>query len=122
MLTTSLNGRNLTLCPNGRNSTIVFHSSTSKSQLPGRTRILNIMVGPNFSPLWSDLNFNCLPQWQTTQLSPNFVQSQLPILFFKIFKFLGPSLPGMTSFKLQPHFLSGVYYHNSDCHILCARA
>ena len=28
-------------------------------------------------------------------------------LFFKILKFLGPSLPGMTSFTFQPHFLSG---------------
>ena len=24
--------------------------------------------------------------------------------------------------SLQPHFLSGVYYDNCDCHILCARA
>ena len=36
MLTTSFNGRNTTLYPNGRSSTIVFHSPTSKSQLPGR--------------------------------------------------------------------------------------
>ena len=32
-------------------------------------------------------------------------QSQLTL--FKILKFSGPSLPGMTSSTLQPHFLSG---------------
>ena len=42
-------------------------------------------------------------------------------LFFKNLKFSGPSLPGMTSSTLHPHFLSGVYYDNGDCHILCAR-
>ena len=40
-----------------------------------------------------------------TQLSFSMIQSQL--LFFKILKFSGPSLPGMTSSTLQPHFLSG---------------
>ena len=34
----------------------------------------------------------------------------------------GLSLPGMTSFTLKPHFLSGVYYDNVDCHMFCARA
>ena len=33
-----------------------------------------------------------------------------------------PSLPGMTSFTLQTHFLSGVYYDDCDCNILCALA
>ena len=43
-----------------------------------------------------------------TQLSATMVQSQLlNWLFFKIFKFSGPSLPGMTSSTLQLHFLSG---------------
>ena len=41
-------------------------------------------------PPWSNLNFN----W----------------LFFKILKFSAPSLPGITSSTLQPHFISGVYY------------
>ena len=124
MLTTSFNGQNPTLCPNGRNSTIIFHGPTSKSQLPGRTPLLHTMVGLNFStPSWSDPNFNCLPQRQTTQLSVYIAQSQLPTdLFLKIFKFSGPSLPSMTSFILQPHFLSGVYYDNCDCHILCMQA
>ena len=58
-----------------------------------------------------------------TQLSVSMVQSQhLNWLFFKILKFSGPSLPGMTSSIFQPHFLSGVYYDNGDCHILIARA
>ena len=48
--------------------------------------------------------------------------STLNWLFFKILKFSGPSLPGMTLSTLQPHFLSGVYYDNGDCHILYARA
>ena len=84
----------------------------------------------NFSTPWSDptshhhgrtptstvcLNgreLNCLPTWSK-------VNSRL---FFKIFKFSEPLLPGMTSFTLQLHFLFGVYYDNCDCHILCARA
>ena len=47
--------------------------------------------------------------------------STLNWLFFKILKFLGPSLPGMTSSILQAHFLSGVYYDNGACYILCAQ-
>ena len=34
--------------------------------------------------------------------------------FFKIFQISSPSLLGMTSSTLQPHFLSGVYYDNGD--------
>ena len=41
-------------------------------------------------------------------------------VIFKIFQILSPSLLGMMSSTLQPHFLFGVYYENSDCHILCA--
>ena len=42
-------------------------------------------------------------------------QSQfLNWLFFKILKFSGPSHLGMMSFTYQLHFLSGVYYENSD--------
>ena len=48
--------------------------------------------------------------------------STLNWLFFKNLKFSGPSLPGMTSSPLQPHFLSGVNYDNSDGNILCTRA
>ena len=43
-------------------------------------------------------------------------------LFFKNLKFSGPCLPSMMSSTLQPHFLSGVYSDNGDCHILCTRA
>ena len=42
--------------------------------------------------------------------------------FSKSSKFSGPSLPGMTSYTLQPYFLSGVYHDKCDCHILCAQA
>ena len=40
------------------------------SQMPGRT--------PNFSTSWSDSNFNCLPKWQRTQLSPTWPKVNLP--------------------------------------------
>ena len=46
------------------------------------SQFLNIIVGPNFSPSWSKPNFNCLLQWQTTQLSAYIVHSQLPTVFF----------------------------------------
>ena len=130
MLKTPFKGRNPSLCPNGRNSTIVFHGPISNSQLPGRTptsqhnrqnsTCQHQGRTPTVSISWSELNFNCLPQWQTTQLSAYIVPSQLLIdVFFKIFKFSGPLLPGIMSFTLQPRFLSGVYYDNCDCHILC---
>ena len=49
--------------------------------------------------------------------------SNLNWVFFKILKFSRPSLPGMTSSTLEPHFLSGGFIMtNGDCHILCARA
>ena len=95
----------------------VFHNHTMLTTPPTFTHLvvqfLNTMVGPNF---------NCLPLRQTTQLSAYIVQNQLPILFFKIFKFSRPLLPGMTLFTLQLHFLSGVYYDNCDCYILCTQA
>ena len=69
---------------------------------------------------WSELNFNCLPLRQTTQLSSYMAQSQLPTdSFSKIFKFSRPQLPGVITPTLQLHFLSGVYYDNCDYHILC---
>ena len=78
MLTTSFNGRNPTLCPNGRNSTIVFHGPISKSQLPGRT--LTSQNHDRTPTLWQRTLFfmlqwqrlNCLPAWSTvySQLSP----------------------------------------------------
>ena len=64
------------------------------------TQHLNTMVGPNFSTPWPELN----------------------CIFFKIFQIFIPSLLGITSSTLKPHFLSGVYYDNGNCHILCARA
>ena len=56
----------------------------------------------------------------STQISASI--STLNCLFFKILKFSGLSLPGMTSSTLQPISYSGVYYDNGDCQILCARA
>ena len=54
-------------------------------------------------------------QWQSTQLSASMVQCQLPNrLFFKNLKFSEPSIPGITSSTLHPHFLSGVYYERSS--------
>ena len=46
----------------------------------------------------------CLNGRRFTALSP---WSNLNWLFFKILKFSGTSLPGMTSSTLQSHFLSG---------------
>ena len=52
-----------TVCLNGRQPNSLSTSSKVNSQL---------------STSLSDLNFNCLPQWQTTQLSVYIAQSQLP--------------------------------------------
>ena len=66
-----------------------------------RSQILNCIVRPQL------LNTMVVPQLN---------------LFFKFFQILSPSLPSMISSTLQPNFLSGVYYDNGDCHILCVRA
>ena len=88
-----------------------------------QSQLLTIMVGPQL------LTIMVGPQLQlSASMSDNptvglhGLMSTFNWLFFKIFKFSGTSLPGMTSFTLQPHFLSGVYYDNCDCHILCVRA
>ena len=47
------------------------------SQLVVGLQLLTIIVAPNFSPSWSDPNFNCLPLRWTTQLSAYTAQSQL---------------------------------------------
>ena len=65
----------------------------------------------NFQLNGSNSTFACMVQ---CQLSTD--------VFFQNPQILSPSLLGMTSSTLQPHFLSGVYYDNGDCHILCARA
>ena len=74
---------------------------------------------------WQKLN--CLPAWPNLKSSTSTVclngpKSTPNWLLFKIFKFSGPSLPGLTTFTLQLHFLSGVYNDNCDCHIFCVRA
>ena len=77
-------------------------------------QLLTIIVGPQLQlcAIEADNPTVCLPGPKST---PNW-------LFFKIFKFSWPLFPSMTSFTLQPHFLSGVYYDNCEYQILCARA
>ena len=58
----------------------------------------------------------------SSKLPTRLVHSRDPGRVFQSTQILSPSLPVMTSFTLQPHFLSGVYYDNCDCHILCTRA
>ena len=53
---------------------------------------------------------------------PKALSLQVNSLAGTLHKFSGPWLPGMTSFTLQSYFLSGVYYDNCDCHILCTPA
>ena len=54
------------------------------------------------------------------QLSSSMVQSQLN--HFKILKFSGPSLLGMTSSTFQPHFLFGIFIMKIVIVILCTQA
>ena len=44
-----------------RNHTMLTTLQRS-AHLAIQSQFLNTMVGPNFSPSWSDPNFNCLPQ------------------------------------------------------------
>ena len=129
------------------NPTVCLHGSQSTFQLPGRPQLLNIMVLTHLSTPWSELNFNCLltwpkstpnssTPWQRTQFSMTQWQTQLSACLVPVnskltvqcqpsnwlFKISEASLPGMTSFTLQSHFLSGVYNSNCDCHILWTRA
>ena len=50
---------------------------------------------------------NSRPNGRNSTLCHHGPISTLNWLFFKILKFSGPSLPGMTLSTLQPHFLSG---------------
>ena len=104
----------------------VFRNHTTPRcsiHLTVQSQFLNIIVGPQL------LTITVGPQFQLSAIEADNLtvcshssKSTLNWLFFKIFKFPGPCLPGMTSFTLQLHFLSGVYYDNCDCHILCAQA
>ena len=96
---------------------IVFKVSVGRDLQNSKVRLqlLNIMSRTQI--------LNCLPLRQITPVSVYMAQSQPSNwLFFKIFKFSGPSLPGMTSFTHQTYFLSEVYYVNCDYQILCAWA
>ena len=104
---------NPTLCLHGQSQPPTpwpdFNFSASLSEL-------------NFSTLLSDPNFNRLPQWQINQLSVYMAQSQLPTdSFSKSSTSQDRCFWALTSFTLQPHFLSGFYYDNCDCHTLCVR-
>ena len=63
------------------------------------------LVMSKISVGWDSKKTNYIFQWQKLDSMPPW--SNLNWLFFKILKFSGPSLPGMTSSTLQPHFLSG---------------
>ena len=71
-----------------------------------------------FSKPWSDLNFST----PCSDLSFSTSWSDFNWCDFLKSSNLRPSLLGMTSSTLQPHFLSGIYHDNSDCHILCVQA
>ena len=98
-------------------------------------QFLNTMVGPQFLSIMVGTQLNgqhgpiSIPQLHLSasvtdkpSVCLHDPKSTTNWLFFKIFKFSRPSLPSMTSFTLQSHFLSGIYYDNCDCHIICARA
>ena len=82
MLTTPFNDRNPNLCPNGRNSIIVFHGPTSTSQLPGRTPTSQYYSRnstshhhdrtPTSTVCLNGRQLNCLSTWPK-------VNSQLPL-------------------------------------------
>ena len=122
--------RNYTMLTKPKRLTHLVVQSQFLSTMVG-TQLFNAMVGPQL------LHIIVGPQLLTimvgTQLLLSAIEADNPTLslhrpkstpnwhFFKIFKFWGPSLPGMTSFTFQHHFPSGVYYDNCDCHIICAR-
>ena len=117
-------GENSILCPSGRNSIVCLYGSISISQLTWFLKSSTTRSGFNLSTPWLDPNFSTPwsdPNLSTPWSDPNFSTpwSDLNWIFFKIFQILRPSILGMTSSTLKPHFLSGVYYDNGDCHILC---
>ena len=78
------------------------------------------------STAWSDSNFDCL---HTVGLSASMadnptvcstINSKLPL--FQNLQILRTITSEHDVIHTQPHFLSGVYYDNCDCHILCVRA
>ena len=91
--------KNLTAAATVENSTLCLNCRKLNLHFPS-------------SNLNSQLNvrdLNSLPPW--SNINPQLNLFQNPQI-----------LPGMTSSTLHPHFLSGVYYDNGDCHILCKRA
>ena len=93
---------------------------TQTSQHHGRNSTSTVRLhGP------SRLQTQPVPIRQPTGLVPSKLPTRLAhsknsTCVFQNTQILSPLLPGMTSFILQSHLLSGVYYDNCDCHILCA--
>ena len=120
--------------PNVRHISWSFRSqfvSAGRDQ-KNSTVCLNVR-NPNYSTPWQRtqfsacmvqsqiLNCNCLPQWQRSQLSAYMVQIQLQLPYFSKFSNSQPISSGHDIIHTPAHFLSGVYYDNSDCQILCSR-
>ena len=83
----------------------VFRNQRS-AHLVIQSQFLNPLVGPNSSTPWPELNFKAedsilCPSGRSSMVCLHGPQSTPNWPFFKIFKFSGPSLPGVTSFTLQ---------------------
>ena len=87
-----------------------------------RTQLLNNMVGPQL------LNNMVGPQLLNNMVGPKLLKNMIgpqllnimagtQLNLFQNLQILSPSLLGMMSSTLQPHFLTGVYYDNGDSHI-----
>ena len=128
-----------TICYSGTNDLLIsdFGSSTGgerpnsyyanhpqySAHLVVQSHFLNVMVGPEFLNIMVGTQLQLfLMEADNPTVCLHGPKSTPNWLFFKIFKFSGPSLPSVTLFTIQPYFLSGVYYDNCDCHILSARA
>ena len=84
-------------------------------QLAAHLVMLNVSVGrdpKNLTTAATEENLTLCLNGRNLTVCLHGPVSTLNRLFFKILKFSGPSLPGMTSSTLQPYFLSGVYYDN----------
>ena len=97
----------------------ILSDSTNALRITWCLRALSVEIRkPQLRLQRPNLNFNSMAG---TRLSACMVQCQ-PLTLFQNPQILSPSIMGMTSSTLQPHFRSGVYYNNGDCHILCTRA
>ena len=88
------------------------HGRTSTSQHHGQTPTSTICLNSR-QP-------NCLPQWQTTQPSAYIVHSQPSTASFSKSSNSQTIASEHDIIYTPAPFLSGIYYDNCDCHILCA--